>query len=236
MTATAFEQSTSTGAGKKSVIESRGWAAAGLVAGLAGIASIQFSTAIDSVYTITSGDPQAIVADLATHKAAITGLHLSGMIALLGIVVFAAGLHRRLKVQAPAGSLLPAVASSGLGLVTVALLMGTGLDTEFLFGLGEKGLVPESAAFYGHWTGTIPWLWFGAGVSALAVAVAALRHSAAPRWIGWVSAVLGTVTTLFGISPLQYMAGFVGPVWLTIVAIGFLAGGRTSRAASRKHD
>jgi hypothetical protein len=56
--------------------------------------------------------------------------------------------------------------------------------------------------------------------------VAALRHGAAPRWIGWVSAVLGGLTLIAGVSPLQYMAGFTGPLWLLVVALGFTLGGR----------
>jgi hypothetical protein len=90
--------------------------------------------------------------------------------------------------------------------------------------------VPEVGVFFAHWVGTIGWLWVGAGVAALAVAVAALKHAAAPRWIGWVSAVLGVITTLFGISPLQYMAGMTGPVWLLVVTLGFLLGDRKNPA------
>jgi ABC-type multidrug transport system permease subunit len=108
--------------------------------------------------------------------------------------------------------------------------MGTGLDTEFIFGAPAEETVAESAVFFGHWIGTIPWLWLGAGIAALAVAVAALRHAAAPRWLGWVSLVLGGLATLFGLSPLQYMAGFVGPVWLVVAGLGFAFGDRASRA------
>ena len=65
----------------------------------------------------------------------------------------------------------------------------------------------------GHWVGTIPWLWVGAGAAGVAVAVAGAAARRRPRWIGWVAAVLGGITLLFGISPLQYMAGFTGPCW-----------------------
>lgn len=58
------------------------------------------------------------------------------------------------------------------------------------------------------------------------MAVASLRHGAAPRWIGVVSLLLGGLTLLVGISPLQYMAGFVGPLWLTVAALGFALGDR----------
>jgi hypothetical protein len=41
-----------------------------------------------------------------------------------------------------------------------------------------------------------------------------------------VSAVLGGLTLIAGVSPLQYMAGFTGPLWLLVVALGFTLGGR----------
>jgi hypothetical protein len=112
-------------------------------------------------------------------------------------------------------------------LVSVAGLLGSGLDTQFMFGFAEPDLiVPESGAFYSDWVATIPWLWVGAGVTGVALGVAALRHGAAPRWIGVVGVVLGGLTLLTGISPLQYMAGFVGPVWLVVTALGFALGDR----------
>ena len=35
---------------------------------------------------------------------------------------------------------------------------------------------------------------------------------------------------LFGLSPVQYMAGMVGPVWLVVAGLGFAFGDRASRA------
>lgn len=205
----------------------RGWAFAGIGAGLAGLVSIQASMALGVNWEETAGDAEAIVEDLSGRIATQLLFHTATLIATVLVVIFAAGLSRRLAQQAPAGSLLPSVASGGLLLVAAAGLLGSGLDTQFLFGLGDTDLiVPESGAFYADWVATIPWLWVGAGLAGVAVAVAALRHGAAPRWIGWVSAVLGGLTLLLGMSPLQYMAGFTGPLWLLVVAIGFAAGDR----------
>lgn len=205
----------------------RGWAIAGIAAGLTGLVGIQASMALGVNWEQTAGDADAIVADLSGRTAALLLFHTATIISALLAVVFAAGLSRRLAQQAPAGSLLPAVASGGLLLVAVAGLLGTGLDTQFMFGFADPELiVPESGAFFSDWVATIPWLWVGAGLSGVAVAVAALRHAAAPRWLGWVGAVLGGLTLLLGISPLQYMAGFTGPLWLLVTAIGFAVGDR----------
>ena len=58
----------------------------------------------------------------------------------------------------------------------------------------------------------------------------ASRAGAAPRWIGRVGLVLGGLTLLLGITPLQYMAGMTGPLWLLVTAIGFTLGDRAFRA------
>ncbi len=205
----------------------RAWAWTGVAAGVLGLVSIQASMAFGAGWEETAGDPDAIVADLAGRGATQVVFHTATIACALLVLVFAAGLKRRLDAQAPAGSLLPTVAGWGLVLVSVAGLLGSGLDTQFMFGLAEPGMiVPESGAFYADWVATIPWLWVGAGVSGVALAVAALRHASAPRWIGVVGLVLGGLALVAGVSPLQYMAGFVGPLWLIVTALGFALGDR----------
>lgn len=204
------------------------WAWAGAAAGLAGVAGIQASMAMGAAYNEeTAGDAVAITAEFAGQRTPMLVMHLTLMVTTVLLLVFAAGLQRRLRAALPEFSILPTLAAFGLLLTSAATLLGTGLDTELLFGLGEPGqMVPEVAVVASHWMGTIPWLWVGAGVSGLAVAVAALLFGAVPRWLGWASVVLGGITLLAGISPLQYMAGFVGPVWVLVAGLGFALTGR----------
>ena len=212
---------------------SRRWAWAGVGAGATGIVGVAASMQIDAVYAPeTTGDPDAIVARLAEQIPAILTFHTATMLTVVLLLVFAAGLRRRLADQLPSRSILPDVAAAGLGLVSVAGLLGSGLTTEFVFAVAdpEVGLVPEAAVVFGHWVGTIPWLWVGAGVAGICVAVAALRHGAAARWVGWVGAVLGGLTLVLGVSPLQYMAGMTGPVWLLVTALALALGDRVTRA------
>lgn len=61
------------------------------------------------------------------------------------------------------------------------------------------------------------------------MAVAAIRDRAVPRRLGWFSAVLGAMLVLFGTSPLQYMAGFFGPLWKVVTSLGFLLGDKSAR-------
>ncbi|MBX9245724.1 hypothetical protein ICW40_13015 [Actinotalea ferrariae] len=205
----------------------RAWAVTGAVAGLLGAVSMEASMRLGENWEQTAGDPDAIVADLAGRIPTLLVFHTATVLAAVLAIVFAAGLRRRLAERLPAASLLPTVALGGLLLVSVAGLMGSGLDTQFLFALGEPTMtVASSVAFWNEWLATISWLWVGAGVAGVALAVAALRHRAAPRWIGWVSVVLGGLTLLLGVSPLQYMAGMTGPLWMLVVALGFAVGDR----------
>lgn len=210
----------------------RTWAFVGAAAGLAGVVAIQASLQIDAVYKEEyAGDADAITDRLGDFVPQLLVLHFGTMFAAVLLLVFAAGLRRRLEAQAPAGSLIPAVAASGLLLTAVAALMGGAFTTEIVFGLEgtEVEIDPEFAAVVGHWVGTVPWLWLGSGVTGVAVAVASLKHHAAPRWVGWGSAVLGGITLLFGLSPLQYMAGFTGPILVLALGIAFAFGDRRYR-------
>lgn len=229
-TATTTTRSAAT---SHSATTGRGWARAGALAGLFGVIGIGASTAANAVYDKKiAGDAPAIVEKLADQTPALLILHTFMLLATVLLIPFAAGVRRRLAAQTQAGSLLPDVAALGLVLCSVAGLMGTGLDTEFIFGVNsaKDELVPEAGAFYGHWIGTIPWLWVGAGLAGVAIAVAAFKQAATPRWIGWVGAILGGLTLLVGISPLQYMAGFTGPLMVLVIGLGFAFGDRNELA------
>ncbi len=205
----------------------RGWAWVGVAAGITSIAGIQLSMSLSPIYDPANPPTaESVVEHLSGRVPQLLAFHVVTVVAALLVLVFAAGLKRRLDAQAPAGSLAPALAGTGLTIVSVMMILGTGLNTEFTFGLLEPDLmVASDVSFFSHWIATIEWLWLTAGVSALAVGVAAMR-GAAPRWLGVVSLVLGALTTLVGISPLQYLAGFVGPVWLLVAALGFALGDR----------
>ncbi|WP_322921176.1 hypothetical protein [Nocardioides renjunii] len=208
-----------------------GWVLAGVGAGAAGIVSMVASSLVDAVYDpATSGDADAIAEAMSNQVAQVLVFHTATMLSCALLVVFTAGLHRQLRHRTGPDSLVPGVAAIGLVLVAVAQLMGAGLTTEFAFAFAapDDAFVPETVAFFGHWVGTVPWLWGAAGLTGLAVAAATFRQGAYPRWIGWVSIVLGGLTAVFLVSPAQYMAGMTGPVWLLVVSLGLL---RTAREA-----
>jgi hypothetical protein len=208
---------------------SRRWALAGLGAGVAGVGTIVTSSMVNAVYdTDLQGDSPGIAAKLADQTTPMLAFHTFTMIGAVLLVVFAAGLHRRLQAGAP-GSTAPMVAFAGVLGTAVVAVLGSGLDTEFIMGfLGDQEIDPSAAVMYNHWIGTIPWIWALAGLAGLAVFVVG-RSGGVPRWIGLVGLVLGGLTLLLGISPLQYMAGMTGPLWLIATAAGFCFGDRAHR-------
>jgi hypothetical protein len=210
---------------------SRTWALAGLGAGVAGIATIVTSSMVDVVYRDEFAGTTTGVADALQDKAGVMfAFHSITTLGAVLLVVFAAGLHRRLRAVAPHG-LAPVVAFAGLAGTAVVSVLGAGLDTELMVPLAQgDGIVDDNtAAMYNHWIGTIPWVWVLAGLAGLAVHVVA-RSGGAPRWIGRVGLVLGTLTLVLGISPLEYMAGVTGALWLVVTALGFSFGDRSFRS------
>ena len=207
-------------------LTSRSWAVAGVVAAVAGIVSFVTSGMVDSVYRDDLRDrPDALVAALGEKVPVILTFHTAAMVAAVAMMVFAAGLHRRLAARVP-GLLAPVLAVSGLVGTAVVLVIGSGLDTEYVFGFSRPGLVtPAEAATFNHWIGTVPWCWVLTGLAGLAVFSAA-RAGGVPRWLGRVGLVGGALTLVAGISPLQYMAGMIAPLWLLVLAVGFVAGDR----------
>lgn len=210
---------------------SRRWALAGIGAGLAGIGTIVTSGMVNAVYdTDLEGDPVRIQEALGDQVPQMFAFHSITALGAVLTVVFAAGLFARLRAVA-ADSIAPVVALVGLAGTAVVSILGSGLDTEFMLDPDNAEMVsPDNVTFYNHWVGTIPWLWTLAGLAGLAV-YAVARRSGAPRWLGRVGLVLGGLTVLLGISPLEYMAGMTGPLWLLVTAIGFTVGDRAHRGA-----
>ncbi len=208
------------------------WAFAGIAAGLAGIGTIVSSGMVDAAYDEKiAGDPAAIAHKLSEQTPQLLAFHIFGVVSALLLLVFAAGLHRRLTAACTAGALAPLLAVFGLVGTSIVMIIGTGLDTEFMFSADKATEVsPDNVTMFNHWVGTIPWLWVLVGLAGLAL-FAASREGAVPRWMGLVALVGGGLTLLLGVSPLQYMAGMTGPIGVLVIAAGFAFGDRAFRRA-----
>jgi hypothetical protein len=212
---------------------SRLWAVAGIGAALAGVGTIVTSSAVDVVYRDEfAGTTDGVAQALSDKSPVLFAFHSITTLGAVLMIVFGAGLFRRLRAGMP-DSIAPLVALIGLAGTGVVSVLGSGLDTEFMMpGTGsEPGYSDSSAALYNHWVGTIPWLWTLAGLAGLALFVA-MRAGAVTRWTGVVGLVLGGLTVGLGVSPLEYLSGVTGVLWLLVTALGFALGDRAYREAS----
>ncbi|WP_460773720.1 hypothetical protein [Microbacterium sp. GXF7504] len=207
------------------------WALSGILAGVGSIASVYLSMTLSPEYVPGSViTPDVINDGLMAERHVMIAFHVVTVATAVLVLLFGAGLQRRLREALPAASLVPTVAFAGMLLVTVAQMLGTGLDTEFLFGTADTAInLPSDIGFYSHWIATIPWLWLGGGIAALAVGAAG-RGRAVPRWISVTGLLLGGLTLFVALSPLQYIAAAPGALWLLVTAIGFAVGDRAHRA------
>jgi hypothetical protein len=210
---------------------SRLWALSGLGAGLLGVGTIVTSSMVDVVYREEfKGTTEGVARALDEKTGVLFAFHSITTLGALLMVVFAAGLFRRLRLGA-GDSIAPTVAFAGLLGTAVVSVLGAGLDTEVMMalGAGDAGTVPDStASLYNTWIGTIPWVWVLAGLAGLAVYWTS-RLNVVPRWIGRVGLVLGGLAALLGVSPVEYMAGPVAALWLVVTSIAFLIGDRAHR-------
>ncbi len=204
------------------------WPLAGIGAGICGLAmivtSMNFGVSDDERIL---ADPERFAVVMQDQRQYLVPFVVATTVGALLLVVFAAGLRRHLAAQEPVGSNLPDIAAGGLWLVSAMLLVGGGISTELYWGLRDLTLAdPTDLMSMYHLIATMAWLWAGAGLAAVVMARAALKHGSVARWLGWVSAVLGGLTLLFSVIPLQYMSGFTGTLWLLIAGVGTTVAGR----------
>ncbi|PZG21285.1 hypothetical protein C1I95_07960 [Micromonospora craterilacus] len=206
------------------VRQPRAWALTGTVGGLVGLVGI-FATA-----TLTAPAEQ-FRGDNAQYVAALAGTgyvwahQVVTVVAIVCLAIFAAGLRRYLGAQEPAGSLVPMLAATGVGLVLVGLLIGGGISTELFFSLGSAEeydpdvIAPQLTIF-----ATMAWLWGGIGLTAGAVAVGGLRHGSVSRWFAVFSAVIALLVAATQLAPVQYIALVPGGIWVVVAGLALAFG------------
>ncbi len=199
-----------------------GWAWAGVGAGLCGVATFLLAPSIGDVPDAIYADNALLAAELDGGAPIVWAAQVLTTTAAVLLVIFGAGLRRRLAEHEPVGSLLPTVAFSGLLLTAALNLVGGGISTELFWSLTRDVGETDPDAVISALTifNTLPWVWAGAGLASGAVALASLRHGSAPRWIGWTSAVLTALVVLTQVVPLQYLALAPASLWLIIVGVG----------------
>jgi hypothetical protein len=208
----------------------RAWAISGALAGVGGFATTILSASAGAAYVDGEAqDADRILASLNDHVPALISFHVVATLTVLALVPFGLGLHRRLRAGLGRDSLVPGTAAFGILGTALVVLMGTALNTEFIFGVaGDALAVPEAATVFNHWIATVPWVWGLTGLTGWALFLA-WRAGAVRAWLGIAAAVLGTLSLLLTVAPLQYMAGWTGSVMVVLVGLGFAFGDRGAR-------
>ncbi len=109
---------------------SRGWAVAGIGAALLGMGTIVTSSAVDVVYRdeFSRGSIDGVAEALSDKTGVMFAFHSITTLGAVLMVVFAAGLFRRLRTAMP-DSIAPVIALVGLAGTAVVSVLGAGLDT-----------------------------------------------------------------------------------------------------------
>ncbi|WNM37266.1 hypothetical protein RMN56_19030 [Micromonospora halotolerans] len=200
----------------------RGWAVAGAVGGLTGVALFLVSPALTEVDRSHFADNERFVAAMAGREAYAWVFQVLAVLAAGCLAVFAAGLRRRLAAREPAGGLLPDVAAAGLLLTAALLLVGGGVATELYWDLRHLSETdPDTVAALAAAYSTLPWVWAGAGLSAGAVAVAGLRRRSVSRWLAVFSLLMTLLVLVTQAVPLQYLALAPVALWATVAGLTF---------------
>ena len=184
----------------------RWWAVAGILATLGGVGGVAFFDTERS---------------LATQDVRLRLCVGFGMVGVAGLVVFAAGLRSYLEGQTPAGSLLGLIAQASGVLAAATLFLGylfKAISAGYTHQItGNADLVVRNGLdelSTGAWTAL--------ALMMLALAVAALRYAAAPRWLGWVSAVVGTLVAAAAVGGVPAAGYIPGAAWLLLTSAAFL--------------
>ncbi|WP_431729303.1 hypothetical protein [Verrucosispora sp. TAA-831] len=198
----------------------RAWALTGALGGLVGLVGIFTTAGLTAPAEPYSADNAGYVAALTDRAGYVWAHQVVTVVAIVCLAVFAAGLRRYLGAQEPAGSLLPTLAASGVGLVLVGLLIGGGISTELFFSLNaadewDPDVIAPMLTIYS----TMAWLWGGIGLTAAAVAVGGLRHGSVSRWFAVFSAVIAVLIAATQLAPVQYIALVPGGIWLVVAGV-----------------
>lgn len=202
---------------------SRGWAWAGLAAGLAAFPVFLLpATALD-VPTSAYADNVLVLAEVAGKAEWVWAFQTSTFALAVLAVVFGVGLRRRLAGHAPAGSLTPDLAALGLVLVAALLLVGGGISTELFHSLRHPDEVdPDTIGAHLSIYNTMSWVWAGGILTTGSVAVAGLRHAAVGKGVARFAAAMTALIVITQATPIQYMAVLPMALFLIVCSISMV--------------
>jgi hypothetical protein len=156
---------------------------------------------------------------LAAYHEHYNAILVGGLLFSLGVLLFiwflASVRSHYLTLEGGTGRLSTLAFSGGLAASVIALLIPT---PDEVGALDRKDIDASGAAVLHHSTDAF----FIASEYVLAIffiasAIMALRHGALPKWLGWLSALIGVVLL---IGPIGWAAFiFATPIWVLIVSV-----------------
>lgn len=200
----------------------RGWAFAGIGAGVLGLAIFGMTGAL-VVDDDALADNAAVAAELTDKAGWVWAYQVLGVAAALLVAYFATGVYRRLAQQAPANSLTPMLAVGGLWLVSALGLVGSGISTEMFHGLRQDtdALDPDTLAAQLAIFNTMGWVWISAILATGAIAHVGLRHGSVTRALALGSIVATVLLAITNITPFQYLAMPIAAIWMIGAGVSF---------------
>jgi hypothetical protein len=156
---------------------------------------------------------------LASYHQHSDGILLAGLFCSIGVILFIWFLgslrSHYLAAEGGAGRLAALAYGGGIAASVIAMLIPAAdevgaLNKNDIDASGAAVLHHFSDAFFVAAEYTLPVFFFAA-------AILALRYAALPRWLGWVSALIGVVLL---IGPIGWAAFiFATPIWTLIVSV-----------------
>lgn len=207
----------------------RGWAWAGLAAGIVGLAVFVVPSGALVVDNDQLIDNAQVLAELDGKQHWVWAFQTGTFAVAVLAVIFGVGLRRRLAGQAPAGSLLPDLAALGLALVAALTLVGGGISTELFHSLRHADEVdPDTIGAHMALFNTMAWVWAGGILTTGAVAVAGLRHASVGKGLARFSAVMTFLIIVTQVLPFQYLAVAPMALFLIVCSISMVRSERHS--------
>lgn len=210
---------TATGPAQSRVTKDRWWLFAVLAGAFGGPGTfLALSTVTDTAPEVGGA---AILADIQGDRLPIALGAVAGMAAVLFMVLFNVALRRRLREREPVGGTTSMVAGAGLALTAGALFVGLAAVYQLWWQGGGMYDSPDLVAAAFLVADTVPFAaWAGVGLTAGATGVSALRHGAAPRWLGWFSTAMAFVIAAMVVGMVPFMAFMPGSLWLVVTGLG----------------
>jgi hypothetical protein len=180
-----------------------GWAIAGVAAVAGGVGGVAFDDTDRSI---------------ATQAGRLRLCAAMGKIGGAGLVVFAAGLRGYLEEQLPVGSSLGRIAQMGCLLAAGTSFIGYLLKlvaSEYTHRIVGNADIVVRNGLDELSTGA----WAALALAMAAIAVAAVRHAALPRWLGFVSAVAGVFVAAVSVGGMTAGAYLPSAAWLLLTSV-----------------